>query len=94
VSHRNSPYGPFETAAEVLAAIESHGGSATDAEAGRTRLLMLRATLAAVHVEPGSVDMLVLARLAHWEPESAMVVAGLLERAFVAGQRRAAEGSS
>ncbi len=79
--------GPFATEQQARAAADHAGLTGTIAT--RNHGMLTRACWAA-HVETGAFDARILAWLANYEPATVAVIAGLIIRAYEAGQGRAA----
>ena len=83
--------GPFESEQQVRDTQAMHALYATfraDPGVGHMAphvLAMLEGACAAARVELGAFDRRVLAWLAQWEPETCMVIAGLITRAHAGG---------
>lgn len=87
-------HGPYETEAAALADIETLAPSAgLDHFRGTAKVIGWRGPAVPGRYN-GPFDLFILARFAHWEPDAVMVVRGLIERAYAAGQHGEPAGCS
>lgn len=82
-------HGPYETEAQARAdvdALHARAAAAGDSEKRRANVRALLDTCARLGVRIGLYDELILASIGQWEPQTTVVVLGLIERAHAAGQ--------
>ena len=84
MTERSTVHGPYDTQAQIdgdLGILHDRARLAGESDMRRAQVHALLAVSAAAGIELGAFDQLILARFGQWEPDSAMVVLGLVERA-------------
>jgi hypothetical protein len=67
-------------------AFHTHARAAGESDLRRAQVRLLLDTLTEVGVQGGSYDHLILAAIGQWEPNTTVIIVGLLKRAYAAGQ--------